>query len=77
LAGLPKAALLPPGSLGFVSLPALILVGASSTVVAPIGARLAHRFERQKLQRWFGIYLIVASLRFALDLAGINIVGRH
>jgi uncharacterized membrane protein YfcA len=76
LAGLSKTADLPPGSIGFVSLPALVLVGATSTWIAPFGARLAHRFERRALQRAFGIYLIVASVRFALDLIGINFVSR-
>jgi uncharacterized membrane protein YfcA len=73
-AGWPKIAELPPGSLGFVSLPALVLVGLGSSAIAPIGARLAHQFDKKKLQRWFGIYLIIASLRFVLDLLGLNIV---
>jgi uncharacterized membrane protein YfcA len=73
-AGWGKLALLPPGSLGFISLPALVLVGLTSSLVAPFGARLAHRFEKRKLQRWFGIYLIIASLRFGFDLLGLNVV---
>ena len=43
LAGLPHQALLPPLSLGFVSLIGVAVMAPVSSLAAPYGARLAHR----------------------------------
>ena len=50
LAGLPHQALLPPLSLGFVSMIGVVLVAPLSSWVAPFGARLAHRLPKRKLE---------------------------
>ncbi len=49
LAGLPHHALLPPFSLGFVSLIGLAVMAPVSSLTAPYGARLAHRMSRRTL----------------------------
>jgi uncharacterized membrane protein YfcA len=51
----------PPGSLGFVNLPALLAISMASLITAPMGARLAHNLEQILLKRMFGIYLIAVS----------------
>ena len=51
----------PPGSLGFINLPALLAIAACSTVTAPLGARLAHRIDPLYLKRMFGLYLLTIS----------------
>ncbi len=68
LAGLPHQALLPPLSLGFVSLIGLVLMAPVSSFVAPYGARLAHRLSRRTLEIAFGCFLLLVSLRFLVSL---------
>lgn len=68
LAGLPHQALLPPLSLGFVSLIGLAVMAPVSSFVAPYGARLAHRLSRRTLEIAFGCFLILVSLRFLVSL---------
>ena len=50
LAGLPHHALLPPLSLGFVSLIGVVVMAPVSSLAAPYGARLAHRLSRRTLE---------------------------
>jgi uncharacterized membrane protein YfcA len=68
LAGLPHQALLPPLSLGFVSLIGLVIMAPVSSFAAPYGARLAHRLSRRNLEVAFSIFLLLVSLRFLLSL---------
>jgi uncharacterized protein len=68
LAGLPHQALLPPFSLGFVSLIGLAVMAPLSSLTAPYGARLAHRLSRRALEIAFAIFLILVSLRFLVSL---------
>ena len=68
LAGLPHQALLPPFSLGFVSLIGLVVMAPVSSFVAPYGARLAHRLPRRTLEIAFGCFLLLVSLRFLVSL---------
>jgi uncharacterized membrane protein YfcA len=48
---------LPPYSLGFVYLPALLVIVAASVVMAPLGARTAHKLPVQTLKKIFAIVL--------------------
>jgi uncharacterized membrane protein YfcA len=48
---------LPAYSLGFVYLPALLAIVASSVVAAPLGARAAHRWPVARLRKAFAIFL--------------------
>ena len=64
LAGLPHAALLPPLSIGFVSIPGVVLMAPVSSLTAPLGARLAHALSKRKLEISFGVFLLLISLRF-------------
>jgi uncharacterized membrane protein YfcA len=68
LAGLPHRALLPPLSLGFVSLIGLVIMAPVSSFAAPYGARLAHKLSRRNLEVAFSIFLLLVSLRFLLSL---------
>jgi len=68
LAGLPHQALLPPFSLGFISLIGLVVMAPISSFAAPYGARLAHRLSRRNLEIAFSIFLLLVSLRFLLSL---------
>ena len=67
-AGWPKMDILPPLSLGYVSLIGMILFIPTSIWTAPIGARLAHRLSKRKLEVAFGIFLLVVCARFFWSL---------
>jgi uncharacterized membrane protein YfcA len=49
---------LPTGSLGYIYLPALVGIVASSFVFAPLGAKLAHWLPAGKLKRIFALVLL-------------------
>ena len=54
---------LPPGSLGFIYLPALLGVLVPSVLMAPVGARLASRLPVATLKRVFAGFLFVLALK--------------
>jgi uncharacterized membrane protein YfcA len=68
LAGLPQQALLPPLSLGFVSLIGVAVMAPVSSLTAPYGARLAHRLSRRALEIAFSSFLLLVSARFLVSL---------
>jgi uncharacterized membrane protein YfcA len=68
LAGLHDRALLPPFSLGFVSLIGVVIMAPVSSFAAPYGARLAHRLSRRTLEVAFSIFLLLISARFLVSL---------
>jgi uncharacterized membrane protein YfcA len=68
LAGLPHQALLPPLSLGFVSVIGVVLIAPLSSWVAPLGARLAHRLPKRALEIGFGLFLLLVASRFLASL---------
>ena len=67
-AGWPKLDVLPPLSLGYVSLIGFILFIPTSIWTAPIGARLAHRLSKRKLEVVFGLFLLLVAARFIWSL---------
>jgi uncharacterized membrane protein YfcA len=67
LAGWGKAGL-PIGSLGFVSLLGFALIVPTTLLTTGFGVRLAHRLSRRNLERAFGCFLALVSLRFLLLL---------
>jgi uncharacterized protein len=64
VAGWSKMAMLPPLSIGFVSLLGFALIAPTSTLVAPFGARLAHAMPKRRLEVAFGLFLLLVSARF-------------
>jgi len=68
LAGLLHQAQLPPLSVGFVSLIGVVLIAPISSWVAPLGARLAHRLPKRKLEIAFGLFLVLVASRFLASL---------
>jgi uncharacterized membrane protein YfcA len=51
----------PPLSLGYVNVPAAVLMGVLTTLVAPWGAKLAHSLDRRVLRKAFALYLVCAA----------------
>jgi uncharacterized protein len=68
VAGLHDRALLPPLSLGFVSLIGVAVMAPVSSLTAPYGARLAHGMSRRALEITFSCFLLLVSLRFLVSL---------
>jgi len=68
LAGLRYQSLLPPLSIGFVSVIGLAMIAPISSYVAPLGARLAHAASKRRLEIGFGIFLLLAAARFLWSL---------
>jgi uncharacterized membrane protein YfcA len=68
LAGLSHQSLLPPLSIGFVSLIGVVVMAPVSSFMAPYGARLAHTLSRRRLEIAFGIFLLSVSARFLVSL---------
>jgi uncharacterized membrane protein YfcA len=63
-----RAQELPPGSLGYVYLPALVLVAAASMLAAPWGARVAHRLPVKRLRIVFALVLYAVAVRMLIGL---------
>ena len=59
---------LPPYSVGFVYLPAMVLVVATSMLAAPLGARMAHRLPVKRLRVIFALLLYVLATRMLVSL---------
>ena len=59
----------PPLSLGYVSLPALLVITPFSTSFAKLGARLAHAIPMRALRACFGLFLAATAIRMFIDLA--------
>ena len=68
LAGWSKMALLPPFSIGYVSLLGVAVMAPVSSFAAPYGALLAHRLSKRQLEITFGIFLLLVSARFVVSL---------
>jgi uncharacterized membrane protein YfcA len=67
LAGISVAGL-PPWSAGFVYLPAFAGISIASVIVAPYGARLAHRLKGPTLRRIFAVFLIAIGAKVAISV---------
>ncbi len=61
---------LPPYTLGYVYLPGFVGIVALSMLMAPVGARLAHRLPIKKLKRAFGVFLALLASKMLANLLG-------
>lgn len=52
----------PPLSLGYVNLPGVLVLGGLTVLMAPYGARLAHRLDQAALRRWFALFLLATAI---------------
>jgi uncharacterized membrane protein YfcA len=60
--------LLPPWSVGYVYLPALLGIAAVSILTAPFGVKLAHSLPVDKLKRVFAFLLLVVGTKMLLSV---------
>jgi uncharacterized membrane protein YfcA len=57
---------MPEGSLGYIYVPALLAISAASVILAPVGARTAHRMDIRPLRRIFAGVLYALAIYFIL-----------
>jgi uncharacterized membrane protein YfcA len=57
---------MPPGSLGYLFIPGLVIISLASMSLAPLGARIAHGMEIRPLKRIFAVVLYCISAYFLL-----------
>ena len=60
--GRPEALALPPYTLGYVNLPAFLLIICMTVLTAPIGVKIAHAMDPKPLKRVFAFFLILVAL---------------
>jgi uncharacterized membrane protein YfcA len=53
----------PEWTIGYVNLPAALGIGVASTLLAPLGAKLAHTIPDAALRRIFAVLLIVVAVK--------------
>jgi uncharacterized protein len=63
---------LPPFSVGFVSIAAVLALMPAGFLTARLGAGIAHHVSKRRLELCFATYLIVVGGQFALSLAWVN-----
>jgi uncharacterized membrane protein YfcA len=61
--------LLPPATVGYVYLPALLGVSLASVALAPLGAKAAHSLPTVRLKQVFAVLLLVLATRMLIGLA--------
>ncbi len=54
---------MPAGSAGFIHLPSAVVVAIAAVIMAPVGAKVAHRLPKRLLSIAFGLFLVLATAR--------------
>jgi hypothetical protein len=62
-----NSTMLPPYNLGYVHIPAFIGISVASSVMTPLGVRMAHRTSTSKLKLIFGLFLLVLGILMLLN----------
>ena len=52
-----------PLSLGYINVPAAVAIAAFTFVFAPIGVRIAHRLNAQRLRLAFAVFLGISAIK--------------
>lgn len=58
---------LPPYSTGFIHWPSFFCIIITSVIMAPVGAKLAHRLPQKKLKTIFTCFLLAISFKMGLE----------
>ena len=53
-----------PLSIGFINIPAFLIFIPITTLMARVGANTAHKINKNKLQKLFGVFLYVIGTIF-------------
>ena len=53
-----------PLSIGFINIPAFLIFIPITTFMARIGAKTVHSIDKNKISKFFGIFLLLVSIKF-------------
>ena len=56
-----------PLSIGFLNIPAFLIFIPITMFMARIGARTVHKIDKQKISKYFGIFLLVIGFKFLFE----------
>jgi len=56
-----------PLSIGFLNIPAFLIFIPITTFMARIGARTVHKIDKNKISKFFGIFLMVVAAKFLME----------
>ena len=56
-----------PLSIGFLNIPAFLIFIPITTFMARIGAKTVHKIDKNKISKFFGIFLLVVAVKFMLE----------
>ena len=56
-----------PLSLGFLNIPAFLIFIPITTFMARIGARTVHKIDKQRISKYFGVFLIIIGSKFLFE----------
>ena len=56
-----------PLSIGFLNIPAFLIFIPITTFMARIGARTVHRIDKNKISKFFGLFLLIVAAKFLFE----------
>ena len=56
-----------PLSMGFLNIPTFLIFIPITTLMARIGAKTVHKINKQKISKYFGIFLIIIGSKFLFE----------
>ncbi len=56
-----------PLSIGFLNIPAFLIFIPITTFMARIGARTVHKIDKNKISKYFGIFLLIIATKFLFE----------
>ena len=56
-----------PLSVGFLNIPAFLIFIPITTFMARLGARTVHKIDKNKISKFFGIFLLIVSINFLYE----------
>ena len=57
-----------PLSIGFLNIPAFLIFIPITTFMARIGARTVHKIDKNKISKFFGIFLLLIAVKFFMNI---------
>ena len=62
-----------PVSIGYLNVPAIVIIALLTTSIAPLGAMIAHKLNAVTLRRVFGVITIVLALNMLRGVFGVSL----
>ena len=56
-----------PLSIGFLNIPAFLIFIPITTFMARLGARTVHKIDKNKISKFFGIFLLIVAFKFLYE----------